>query len=148
MTISILEIMSMLPHRYPFLLIDKVLNFELNKSITGLKNVTVNEPQFTGHFPENPVMPGVLIIEAMAQLAAILVAKSLDSTKDKEVFLLSVESAKFRKIVQPGDTMLIDAQIEQQRGAVWKFASTVTIQGELTAESKFTAMVRTRTRVQ
>jgi 3-hydroxyacyl-[acyl-carrier-protein] dehydratase len=144
MTIEIVEIMSMLPHRYPFLLIDKVLEFEIGKSISGIKNVTFNEPQFMGHFPEKPVMPGVLIVEAMAQLAAILVAKSLDSTKDKEVFLMSIEDAKFRKIVQPGDTMYISAQIEQQRGPVWKFYSKVMVDGILAAESKFTATVRIR----
>ncbi|WP_253307980.1 MULTISPECIES: 3-hydroxyacyl-ACP dehydratase FabZ [unclassified Rickettsia] len=142
MTIEIVEIMSMLPHRYPFLLIDRVKGFELGKSITGIKNITFNEPQFMGHFPTKPVMPGVLIIEAMAQLAAILVAKSLDSTKDKEVFLMAIEDSKFRKIVQPGDTMHIYAQIDQQRGTVWKFYSKVTVDGELVAESKFTAMVR------
>ncbi|MFY9589795.1 3-hydroxyacyl-ACP dehydratase FabZ [Rickettsia endosymbiont of Halotydeus destructor] len=144
MTIEIVEIMSMLPHRYPFLLIDKVLEFDIGKSISGIKNVTFNEPQFMGHFPEKPVMPGVLIVEAMAQLAAILVAKSLDSTKDKEVFLMSIEEAKFRKIVQPGDTMYIHAQIEQQRGPVWKFYSKIMIDGTLAAESKFTATVRIR----
>ncbi|MCC8369643.1 MAG: 3-hydroxyacyl-ACP dehydratase FabZ [Rickettsia endosymbiont of Oxypoda opaca] len=144
MTIEIVEIMSMLPHRYPFLLIDKVLEFELGKSISGIKNVTFNEPQFMGHFPEKPVMPGVLIIEAMAQLAAILVAKSLDSTEDKEVFLMSIEDSKFRKIVQPGDTMHIYAQIDQQRGPVWKFYSKVMVDGVLAAESKFTATVRIR----
>lgn len=144
MTIEIVEIMSMLPHRYPFLLIDKVLEFELGKSISGIKNVTFNEPQFMGHFPEKPVMPGVLIVEAMAQLAAILVAKSLDLTKDKEVFLMSIEDAKFRKIVQPGDTMHIYAQIDQQRGPVWKFYSKVMVDGVLAAESKFTATVRIR----
>ncbi|WP_341789487.1 3-hydroxyacyl-ACP dehydratase FabZ [Rickettsia endosymbiont of Polydrusus tereticollis] len=144
MTIEIVEIMSMLPHRYPFLLIDKVLEFELGKSISGIKNVTFNEPQFMGHFPEKPVMPGVLIVEAMAQLAAILVAKSLDSTEDKEVFLMSIEDSKFRKIVQPGDTMHIYAQIDQQRGPVWKFYSKVMVDGVLAAESKFTATVRIR----
>jgi 3-hydroxyacyl-[acyl-carrier-protein] dehydratase len=144
MTIDIVEIMTLLPHRYPFLLIDRVLEFELGKSITGIKNITFNEPQFMGHFPAKPVMPGVLIIEAMAQLAAILVAKSLDSTKDKEVFFMAIEDSKFRKVVQPGDIMRIYAQIEQQRGTVWKFYSKVTVDGELATESKFTAMVRSK----
>ena len=90
MKIDINEIMSIIPHRYPFLLIDRVTSITLNESIVGIKNVTINEPQFTGHFPDRPVMPGVLIIEAMAQLAAVLVAKSMKSTKDKEVFFMSI----------------------------------------------------------
>ncbi|HJD60370.1 MAG TPA: 3-hydroxyacyl-ACP dehydratase FabZ [Rickettsia endosymbiont of Omalisus fontisbellaquei] len=145
MIIDIIEIMELIPHRYPFLLVDRVLEIDLNKSITGIKNVTVNEPQFTGHFPARPVMPGVLMVEAMAQLAAILVAKSLGSTKNKEVFLMAIENAKFRRIVQPGDTMHIHATIEQQRANVWKFSSTVTVEGEIAAESKFTAMIKDKT---
>ena len=144
MTINITEIMKMIPHRYPFLLVDKVLEIDPNKSITGIKNVTINEPQFIGHFPNKPVMPGVLIVEAMAQLGAILVAKSLGSTKNKEVFLMAIENSKFRKVVQPGDTMYIYATIDQQRGNVWKFSSKVKIEEEIAAESKFTAMLRNR----
>ncbi|ABV72960.1 (3R)-hydroxymyristoyl-(acyl carrier protein) dehydratase [Rickettsia canadensis str. McKiel] len=139
---DITEIMNLIPHRYPFLLVDRVLEIDLNKSILGIKNVTVNEPQFTGHFPARPVMPGVLMVEAMAQLAAILVAKSLGSTKNKEVFLMTIENSKFRRIVQPGDTMHIHTVIDQQRANVWKFSSTVKIEGEITAESKFTAMIK------
>lgn len=142
---SITEIMELIPHRYPFLLIDRVIKLELNKSITGTKNVTVNEPQFTGHFPTRPIMPGVLMVEAMAQLAAVLVAKSLGSTKNKEVFLMAIENAKFRKIVQPGDTMYIEANIDQQRANVWKFSSIVTVDGEVAVESKFTAMIKDKT---
>ncbi|XVN41501.1 MAG: 3-hydroxyacyl-ACP dehydratase FabZ [Rickettsia endosymbiont of Argas persicus] len=142
MIIDITEIMDLIPHRYPFLLVDKVLEIDPNKSIIGIKNVTVNEPQFTGHFPARPVMPGVLMIEAMAQLAAILVAKSLGSTKNKEVFLMAVEDAKFRRIVQPGDTMHMLATINQQRANVWKFSSSVKVDGEIAAESKFTAMIK------
>ncbi|CEO16850.1 MULTISPECIES: 3-hydroxyacyl-ACP dehydratase FabZ [Rickettsia] len=142
MIIDITEIMDLIPHRYPFLLVDRVLKIDPNKSITGIKNVTVNEPQFTGHFPARPVMPGVLMVEAMAQLAAILVAKSLGSTKNKEVFLMAIENAKFRRIVQPGDIMHIHAVIDQQRANVWKFSSTVTVEGEIAAESKFTAMIK------
>lgn len=142
MIIDITEIMDLIPHRYPFLLVDRVLEIDPKKSIKGIKNVTVNEPQFMGHFPARPVMPGVLMVEAMAQLAAILVAKSLDSTKNKEVFLMAIETAKFRKIVQPGDTMHIHTTIEQQRANVWKFSSTVTVDDEIAAESKFTAMIK------
>ncbi|AFC71815.1 (3R)-hydroxymyristoyl-ACP dehydratase [Rickettsia rhipicephali str. 3-7-female6-CWPP] len=142
MIIDITEIMDWIPHRYPFLLVDRVLKIDPNKSITGIKNVTVNEPQFTGHFPARPVMPGVLMVEAMAQLAAILVAKSLGFTKNKEVFLMAIENAKFRRIVQPGDTMHIHVVIDQQRANVWKFSSTVTVEGEIAVESKFTAMIK------
>ncbi|WP_341748314.1 3-hydroxyacyl-ACP dehydratase FabZ [Candidatus Tisiphia endosymbiont of Dascillus cervinus] len=143
MTINIIEIMEMLPHRYPFLLIDRVLEFKLNESIVGIKNVTFNEPQFTGHFPTKPVMPGVLIIEAMAQLSAILVAKSMDF-KDKDVFFMTIEEAKFRKVVEPGDTLHIYAKIEQNRGSVWKFSSNSKVNDHIVAESKFTAMVKNR----
>lgn len=142
--INITEIMDMLPHRYPFLLIDRVLEFKLNESITGIKNVTINEPQFVGHFPDKPVMPGVLIIESMAQLSAILVAKSMETTKNKDVFFMSIEEAKFRKIIGPGDTLYIYATIEQNRGSVWKFSAVAKVEGEIVAESKFTAMVKNR----
>jgi 3-hydroxyacyl-[acyl-carrier-protein] dehydratase len=142
--IDITEIMSLIPHRYPLLLVDRVTSFKLDHSIVGIKNVTLNEPQFTGHFPNRPVMPGVLIIEAMAQLSAILVAKSMDSTDDKEVYFMSIEMAKFRKIVQPGDTMYLYSSIEQHRSHVWKFAARAEVNNELVAESKFTAMVKNR----
>ncbi len=144
MEINIIEIMEMLPHRYPFLLIDRVLELKLNESIVGIKNVTFNEPQFTGHFSTKPVMPGVLIIEAMAQLSAILVAKSMGFLKDKDVFFMAIEEAKFRKIVEPGDTLCIYAKIEQTRGSVWKFLSNSKVSGQIVAESKFTAMVKSR----
>jgi 3-hydroxyacyl-[acyl-carrier-protein] dehydratase len=140
--IDINQIMSIIPHRYPFLLIDRVLEIKLGESIVGIKNVTINEPHFTGHFPSRPVMPGVLIIEAMAQLSAILVAKSMESTKDKEVFFMSIEQAKFRKVVEPGDTLTISASITQNRGTVWKFLAKTEIDGKLVAESGFTAMVK------
>ena len=142
MKIDINEIMSIIPHRYPFLLVDRVTSITLNESIVGIKNVTINEPQFTGHFPDRPVMPGVLIIEAMAQLAAVLVAKSMESTKDKEVFFMSIEEAKFRKIVEPGDTIVMYASIIQNRGPVWKFKARSEVDGNIAAETLFTAMVK------
>jgi len=140
--VSINEIMSIIPHRYPFLLIDRILEIELKKSIVGIKNVTVNEPQFTGHFPDFPVMPGVLIIEAMAQLSAVLVAKSMENTKDKEVFFMSIEETKFRKVVVPGDTLKMYAEIVQSRGTVWKFKAHAEVDGKIAAEGIFTAMVK------
>ncbi|RTK92315.1 MAG: 3-hydroxyacyl-ACP dehydratase FabZ [Rickettsiales bacterium] len=142
MKIDINEILSIIPHRYPFLLIDRVIELTLNQSIIGIKNVTINEPQFTGHFPNRPVMPGVLIIEAMAQLSAVLVAKSMNSTKDKEVFFMSIDDSKFRKVVEPGDSLIISSAIIQNRGSVWKFKSQAEVDGILAAESTFTAMVK------
>jgi 3-hydroxyacyl-[acyl-carrier-protein] dehydratase len=142
MKVDINEIMSIIPHRYPFLLIDRVTSITLNESIIGIKNVTINEPQFTGHFPDRPVMPGVLIIEAMAQLAAVLVAKSMDNTQGKEVFFMSIEEAKFRKIVEPGDTIVMYASIVQNRGSVWKFKARSEVDGIIAAEASFTAMVK------
>ncbi|PCJ25355.1 MAG: 3-hydroxyacyl-[acyl-carrier-protein] dehydratase FabZ [Rickettsiales bacterium] len=144
--INIEEIMSIIPHRYPFLLVDRVLEIELNESIIGIKNVTANEPQFTGHFPGRPVMPGVLIVEAMAQLSAILVAKSMESVKDKEVYFMSIDECKFRKVVQPGDSLIMHANIVQNRGAVWKFKARAEIGGQIAAESCFTAMVKDKTK--
>ena len=140
--IDINEIMSIIPHRYPFLLIDRVVEIELKKSIIGIKNVTANEPQFTGHFPTRPVMPGVLIIEAMAQLSAVLVAKSMESTDDKEVFFMSIDESKFRKVVEPGDTLKMFAEIIQNRGPVWKFKARAEVDGKVAAEGVFTAMVK------
>ena len=140
--IDINEIMSIIPHRYPFLLIDRVVEIELKKSIIGIKNVTANEPQFTGHFPTRPVMPGVLIIEAMAQLSAVLVAKSIESTDDKEVFFMSIDESKFRKVVEPGDTLKMFAEIIQNRGPVWKFKARAEVDGKVAAEGVFTAMVK------
>lgn len=140
--INIKEILNLIPHRYPFLLIDKVVELHLNQSITVVKNVTFNEPQFMGHFPMNPVMPGVLIIEAMAQAAAVLVAKSQDMTEGRDVYFMSIEEAKFRKIVEPGDSVYITATIEQNRSSVWKFSAVAKVDDTVVAESRFTAMVR------
>ncbi|RYE06166.1 MAG: 3-hydroxyacyl-ACP dehydratase FabZ [Rickettsiaceae bacterium] len=142
--ISASEILKIIPHRYPMLLIDRIIELEVNHSIIAIKNVTFNEPQFMGHFPENPVMPGVLIIEAMAQASAVLAAKSINSTTDRNVYLMSIEETKFRKIVTPGDTMFIYSQIEQNRAHVWKFLSNVKVDGVIVAESRFTAMVKSR----
>lgn len=140
--IDINEIMSIIPHRYPFLLVDRVTELKINESIVGIKNVTVNEPQFTGHFPSRPIMPGVLIVEAMAQLSAVLVAKSMNRTDEKEVFFMSIDECKFRKIVEPGDTLVMYASIIQNRGAVWKFKARAEVDGKIASEAIFTAMVK------
>lgn len=143
--IDINEIMKLIPHRYPFLLVDRILEYKPKESIIGIKNITMNEPQFQGHFPSRPIMPGVLIIEALAQLSAVLVAKSLETTEDKEVFFMSVEDTKFRKIITPGDSLIMQANIMQNRGPVWKFSASAKVDNEIAAESVFTAMVKTVT---
>jgi len=143
--INITEIMAMIPHRYPFLLVDKITEFEEGKNIVGVKNVTFNEPQFMGHFPENPVMPGVLIIEAMAQVSAVLVAATINARKnEKLVYFMSIENAKFRKVVQPGDSLIIKSTIEQNRATVWKFSAVAEVDDCVVAEATFTAMVKDR----
>lgn len=141
-TMDVNAIMSIIPHRYPFLLVDKIIEIESGKSIIGKKNVTANEPQFTGHFPLSPIMPGVLIIEAMAQLSAVLVAKSMETTEDKEVFFLSIDESKFRKVVTPGDSLILYSSITQNRGSVWKFKARAEIDGKVASEAIFTAMVK------
>jgi 3-hydroxyacyl-[acyl-carrier-protein] dehydratase len=141
-SMDINEIMSIIPHRYPFLLVDRIREIEVGKSIIGIKNVTANEPQFTGHFPSRPIMPGVLIIEAMAQLSAVLVAKSMDSTEDKEVFFMSIDESKFRKVVEPGDCLVMYSSIIQNRGSVWKFKARAEVNDKIASEATFTAMVK------
>ncbi len=143
--INITEIMSMIPHRYPLLLVDRVIALTPGESIVGLKNVTFNEPHFMGHFPGHPVMPGVLIIEALAQVSAVLVAKTLDANPEESVvYFMSIDGAKFRKIVQPGDTLYLHAKLEQNRGAVWKFSAYGEVDGHKVAEVTFVAMVKNK----
>ena len=139
--IGINEILKMIPHRYPFLLVDKVDIIEPNEEAVGLKNITMNEPQFTGHFPENPVMPGVLIIEAMAQTAAVTVVSNQEEGHKKSVFFMSVENAKFRKPVLPGHQLKMHVVKEQERRNVYRFRGEATVDGVLHAEAVFTAMI-------
>ncbi len=141
--ISISEIMKMIPHRYPFLLVDKIIELTPSESIVGIKNVTANEPQFTGHFPENPVMPGVLMIEALAQISAVLASKTISaSPSDKNVFFMAIEHTKFRKVVVPGDVLVLHSKIVQHRSSVWKFEARAEVDGFVAVESSFTAMVK------
>lgn len=142
--INIDGIMNMIPHRYPFLLVDRIVEIKPNESIIGIKNVTFNEPQFTGHFPSRPIMPGVLIIEALAQVSAVLVSHSMDCKLNKEVLFMSIDSAKFRKIVEPGDTVYLHSEIKHQRSEVRKFAAQAFVNDKLVTESLFTAMVRNK----
>ena len=136
------EIKRLIPHRYPFLLIDKVINIVKNESATGIKNVTVNEPYFEGHFPSSPVLPGVLQIESMAQTAAVLVAKSLDiSDSSALVLLTTIDNAKFRRPVTPGDVMSLSITVQKIRNKIWKFKGEVIVDSQRVSECEFSAMM-------
>ncbi|MDP2167869.1 MAG: 3-hydroxyacyl-ACP dehydratase FabZ [Thermodesulfovibrionales bacterium] len=137
---EIKEIMSLLPHRYPFLLVDRVESIEKGASIVGIKNVTVNEPFFQGHFPGNPIMPGVLIVEAMAQAAGII-AFHAGEDGAKSVYFMSIESAKFRKPVIPGDRLKLTVKVIKRRNNVWKFSGVATVDEKVVSEAEFTAML-------
>jgi len=140
--VDILAIKRMIPHRYPFLLVDRVVNLRPGESAVGIKMVTANEPHFEGHFPARPVMPGVLVVEAMAQTAAVLVVESLDLIdNDSLVYFMSIESAKFRSTVIPGDQLELHIDILRGRGRVWKFRGLARVGERLTAEAEFTAMI-------
>jgi 3-hydroxyacyl-[acyl-carrier-protein] dehydratase len=144
-TIDIQRIMQMIPHRYPFLMIDRIINAVPNVGAIGVKNVSINEPFFQGHFPSEPVMPGVLIIEAMAQTAAVLVVHTLGAAfEGKLVYFMSVDSARFRKPVVPGDTLYIHIKKERNRGNVWKFNAEAKVNGTLCAEATYAAMILDR----
>jgi len=139
------RIMHAIPHRYPFLLIDRVVDMVAGESAVGIKNVTVNENFFQGHFPGHPVMPGVLIIEAMAQTAAVLVVETLGpEARGRVVYFMSIDSAKFRRPVVPGDQLRIHIAKSQQRGMVWKFDAQAKVDGVVVAEATYTAMIRNR----
>ncbi len=140
--VDILRIMEMIPHRYPFLMIDRVIDIIPDTSAVGVKNVTINEPFFAGHFPRRPVMPGVLIIEAMAQTAAVLVVQTLGSASEgKLVYFMTVDEARFRKPVMPGDTLHVHVTKERNRRNVWKFRGEAKVNGVLVAEAIFAAMI-------
>ncbi len=128
------EIAAILPHRYPMLMVDRILEYS-DDSITGVKNVTVNEPYFTGHFPTLKVMPGVLIIEAMAQVAGILVAQKAPHTRGKIMFLASVEEAKFRRPVKPGDQLKLEMKLLRLKSSVAKLQGVATVEGQVVAEA-------------
>ena len=140
--IDVQQIQGLIPHRYPFLLVDKIVELVKGESCTGIKNVSFNEPHFQGHFPEYPIMPGVLIVEAMAQTSGCLVVKTLgEKAEGKIVFFMSIEEAKFRKPVVPGDTLTIHVDVMKGRGAILKFKGTGKVDGNIHAEAIFTAMI-------
>lgn len=140
--IAINEILNTLPHRYPFLLVDRVTELQPGEYIKGIKNVTINEPFFPGHFPGQPIMPGVLIIEAMAQIAGILAYRS--GIEGKSMYFMSIENAKFRRPVIPGDQINLEIRAVKQRGPVWKFQGSATVDAKVVAEADITAMITDR----
>ncbi len=143
--VDIARIMHAIPHRYPFLLIDRVVDVVRNRSAVGIKNVSVNESFFAGHFPNHPVMPGVLIIESMAQTAAVLVVETLGpDAAGKVVYFMSIEGAKFRRPVVPGDQLRIHVTKERNRGNVWKFNAVARVEGVSVAEATYAAMIMDR----
>ncbi len=140
--IDIQNVLKSLPHRYPFLLVDKVREVEVNKKIIAIKNVTFNEPHFLGHFPDHPIMPGVLIIEALAQAGALMVTAAPGfKAEEKLVYFMSVDGAKFRKPVVPGDVLELHVEAIQNRGAVWKLDAKAIVDGVKVAEAELSAMI-------
>jgi len=135
------EIQALLPHRYPFLLVDRVQELDPDKRIVGIKNVTVNEPFFQGHFPGRPVMPGVLILEAMAQVGALLAFKSMGNATRPVVYLTGIDGAKFRKPVVPGDRLRFEIDVVKKRAPFWKMQGKAFVEDELVCEAEVTAMV-------
>ncbi len=139
------RIKRMIPHRYPFLLIDKVVDIKVGEDAVGIKNVTANEPHFQGHFPDKPVMPGVLIVEAMAQTAGVLVVETLDMIdQGLLVYFMTLDKTRFRKIVVPGDVLELHVKILRGRGKIWKFWGEARVGGEIAAEAEFSAMIITQ----
>ena len=140
--LDIRRVMSALPHRYPMLLVDRVLSLEIDKSISALKAVSINEPFVQGHFPGRPIMPGVLIVEALAQAAGVLAVESLGlAGSGKLVYFMAIDGAKFRTPVEPGVLLQLDVDFVQKRSTICKFAGRASIDGKLAAEANFTAMI-------
>ena len=135
------QILKMLPHRYPFLLVDRVLELEAGKRVKALKNVTMNEPHFTGHFPEFPVMPGVLILEALAQTAALLTFGK-DSVDDSVYFFVGIDNARFKRPVTPGDQLILNASIVRFKSGIWKFKTFATVNDVVVTEADLMCTIR------
>jgi 3-hydroxyacyl-[acyl-carrier-protein] dehydratase len=140
---DIKRILQMIPHRYPMLMVDRVIDMNLDHSAVGIKNVSINEPFFQGHFPSEPVMPGVLIIEAMAQTAAVLVMSSFGTESEgKLVYFMSIDGVRFRRPVVPGDRLELHVEKIQSRANVWRFSGKGIVEGKVAAEATFAAMIR------
>jgi beta-hydroxyacyl-ACP dehydratase FabZ len=142
--IGVEEIMKVLPHRYPFLLVDRIVELEPLKRVVGIKNVTINEPFFQGHFPGHPIMPGVLIIEAMAQVGGMLLLGTLEDAGSKVVYFMSLDNVKFRRPVKPGDQLRFELDLTQIRGPVCRMHGVAKVDGDVVAEADMAAMVRDR----
>ena len=143
--VDIKRILQMIPHRYPMLMVDRVIEMRLDASAIGIKNVSTNEAFFQGHFPSDPVMPGVLIVEAMAQTAAVLVVSTFGSDSEgKLVYFMSIDGARFRRPVVPGDRLELHVEKVQSRANVWKFAGKAIVEGKVAGEATFAAMIRDR----
>jgi beta-hydroxyacyl-ACP dehydratase FabZ len=141
--LTINEVMDFLPHRYPFLMIDRILEFEADRRIVGLKNVTINEPFFQGHFPGHPIMPGVLLLEAMAQTGGVMALMSLpaEEVKKKVLYFMSLDKAKFRKPVTPGDQVRFELTLLRKRGTIMSFRAVATVDAAVVAEAEMMAMI-------
>ena len=142
LSVDIEDIKRMIPHRYPFLLVDRVRDIDLGKSAVGIKNVTYNEPHFQGHFPARPIMPGVTIVEAMAQTAAVLVVQTLDMIDNEMlVYFLGIDKCKFRHPVTPGDQLELHVKVIRGRGKLWRFSGEGVVDGKVVIEAEFSAMM-------
>ena len=144
MQLDIHEILNHLPHRYPFVLIDRITDLKLNEEITALKNVTINEPFFPGHFPYHPVMPGVLIVEAMAQAAAILSFKTMNilPTEDSVYYFAGIDSVRFKKPVSPGDQLILNVKIDRVLKGIWKYKGQAKVDGQIVAEAEMMCILK------
>ena len=144
LSMDIHEILDHLPHRYPFILVDRVISMELGKEITAIKNVTINEPYFPGHFSYHPVMPGVLIVEALAQAAALLSFKTMDTkpTEDSVYYFAGIDNARFKKPVNPGDQILLHVKIDRVLKGIWKYSGTATVDNDIVAEANMMCILK------
>ena len=139
-TLDIKEIVRLMPHRYPFLLVDRILAGEKRKNMIGLKNVSMNEPFFQGHFPSDPIMPGVLILEGMAQVGGILAFYSIpEMVGEKLIYFAGIDKVRFRRPVSPGDQLIFEMTVIKHKGKIWKMAGTAKVEGEVVAEAEFMA---------
>ena len=144
LSMDIHEILDHLPHRYPFILVDRVISMELGKEITAIKNVTINEPYFPGHFSYHPVMPGVLIVEALAQAAALLSFKTMNTkpTEDSVYYFAGIDNARFKKPVNPGDQIVLHVKIDRVLKGIWKYSGTATVDKEIVAEANMMCILK------